>query len=49
MGKKLEIHLLKKLKKDFEKRRNQTKHHEKFRWNRLKYVKAIARKMNKVN
>lgn len=49
MGSKFENHLLKKLKKDFEKKRNKDKHHEKFRWNRLKYVKAIARKMNKLN
>ena len=46
MGKKLRIHLLKKLRKAFEFKRNEDKHHEAFRWNKIKHVNAIARKIN---
>jgi len=39
-------HLLDKLKKAFETKRNEDKHHEAFRWNKIKHVNVIARKIN---
>jgi hypothetical protein len=39
-------HLLNKLKKNFETKRNEDQHHEDFRWNKIKHVNAIARKIN---